>query len=53
MKIERNMRHDEYQVAEHWCLTKLPRESVLFFSVLLLDVAFFFLLRAAEDCLHV
>lgn len=42
MKIERNMRHDEYQVAEHWCLTKLPRASVLFFSVLLLDVAFFF-----------
>lgn len=38
MKIERNMRHDEYQVAEHWCLTKLPRASVLFFSVLLLDV---------------
>lgn len=42
MKIERNMRHNEYQVAEHWCLTKLPRASVLFFSVLLLDVAFFF-----------
>lgn len=42
MKIERNMRHDEYQMAEHWCLTKLPQACVLFFSFLLLDVAFFY-----------